>query len=182
MTYKMNSHALDMRLTKLLAVGLCAIATAITGFAQPPGILNDASALANAGIIRFHASPHDLRNGNAHSRFGIFGIDSIPNFNGQFVADGFDPVGNPNRHWYANTAGNPPQMGGTTVINAPIKAINVELDDADGAALPHMPGNLTQTSQHEEHQFVERGIIIALTPCPQIPSDFLRGHCNGLKV
>src|SRR5215472_8654202 len=114
MTYKMNSHALDMRLTKLLAVGLCAIATAITG------------------IIRFHASPHDLRNGNAHSRFGIFGIDSIPNFNGQFFADGFDFVGNPNRHWYTNTVGNPPQMGGTTVINAPIQAINVELDDADG--------------------------------------------------
>src|SRR5215472_10823746 len=159
MTYKMNSHALDMRLTKLLAVGLCAIATAITG------------------IIRFHASPHDLRNGNAHSRFGIFGIDSIPNFNGQFVADGFDPVGNPNRHWYTNTVGNPPQMGGTTVINAPIKAINVELDDADGAALPHMPRNRTQTRQHEGHQFVERGII-ALTPCPQTPSDFPRCHCN----
>jgi len=132
MTYKMKTPALDMHLTKLLATGLCAIATAITGFAQPPGMLSDASALANARILPFHATPHDLNNGNAHSRFGIFGIDSIPNFNGQFFADGFDPVGNPNRHWYTNTVGNPPQMGGTTVINAPIQAINVELDDADG--------------------------------------------------
>jgi hypothetical protein len=85
-------------------------------------MLSDPSVLANARIVPFHASPHDLKNGNAHSRFGIFGIDSIPNFNGQFFADGFDPVGNPNRHWYTNTVGNPPQMGGTTVINAPIQS------------------------------------------------------------
>jgi len=111
MTYTMKALEFDLHLTKLLATGLCAIATAITGFAQPPGMLSDASALANARILPFHATPHDLNNGNAHSRFGIFGIDSIPNFNGQFVADGFDPVGNPNRHWYTNTVGKQPGGG-----------------------------------------------------------------------
>jgi hypothetical protein len=59
-------------------------------------------------------------------------LDSIPNFNGQFFADGFDPFGNPNRHWYTSTVGNPPQMGGTTVVNAPIQPIKVELEDANG--------------------------------------------------
>ncbi len=68
----------------------------------------------------------------AHSRFGIHGIDSIPNFNGQFFADGFDFNGNPNRHWYTNTVGNPPQMGRTTVINAPVQPVNIELDDKNG--------------------------------------------------
>jgi hypothetical protein len=65
--------------------------------------------------IRFHADPHDLNNGQAHSRFGIFGIDSFPNFNDHFWRTPSDASGNPNRHWYINTIGNPPQMGGTTI-------------------------------------------------------------------
>jgi hypothetical protein len=105
---------------------------AMVGSAQQPGLLTDPSVLANAHSIPFHPAPHDLTNGNAHSRFGIFDIDSIPNFNGQYFVDGFDPSGNPNRHWYTNTVGNPPQMGGTTVIGAPIQPVNVELDDANG--------------------------------------------------
>jgi hypothetical protein len=92
----------------------------------------DASFLANAHSKSFHPTPHDLTNGMAHSRFGIHGIDSIPNFNGQFFADGYDFNGNPNRHWYTNTVGNPPQMGGTTIINAPITPVNIELDDKNG--------------------------------------------------
>jgi hypothetical protein len=28
--------------------------------------------------------------------------------------------------------GNPPQMGGTTVINVPIQSVSIELDDANG--------------------------------------------------
>lgn len=103
----------------------------LAAFAQPPDLVDD-SALANTGSIPFHPDPHDLTNGQAHSRFGIFGIDSIPNFNDHFFADGFDASGNPNRHWYTNTVGNPPQMGGTTVINAPVQPVNVELDDASG--------------------------------------------------
>ncbi|HEV2116507.1 MAG TPA: hypothetical protein VGR48_10805 [Terriglobales bacterium] len=90
------------------------------------------SFLAHASSKVFHATPHDLTNGQAHSRFGIYGIDSIPNFNDHFFADGFDFNGNPNRHWYTNTVGNPPQMGGTTVINAPIQPVSIELDDANG--------------------------------------------------
>src|SRR5215472_10332935 len=111
----------------------------MTGLAQVPDLVDD-SALANTGSIAFHAAPHDLTNGQAHSRFGIFGIDSIPNFNDHFFADGFDSAGNPNSHWYTNTVGNPPQMGGTTIINSPLQPVNVELDDANGNLL-HFMGN-----------------------------------------
>ena len=105
----------------------------VVGFAQTdPDNITDPSFLANATVKQFHATPHDLTNGNAHSRFGTFGVDSVPSFNGQFFADGFDFNGNPNRHWYTNTLGNPPQMGRTTLINAPIQPVNIELDDANG--------------------------------------------------
>jgi hypothetical protein len=92
----------------------------------------DPSFLANASGKAFHPNPHDLTNGQAHSRFGIFGIDSIPNFNDQFFADGFDFNGNPNRHWYTNTVGNPAQMGRTTLIGAPLQPVNIQLEDKNG--------------------------------------------------
>src|SRR6516162_2381462 len=111
---------------KTIGLALVMIASmAPRGFAQDVDIVDD-SALANATSKTFHPQPHDLTNGKAHSRFGIFGIDSIPNFNGQFFSDGFDGNGNPNRHWYTNTVGNPPQMGRTTLIGAPLQAVNVE--------------------------------------------------------
>jgi hypothetical protein len=120
-----------MRTVTLCLVLLFAGITTGIGFAQEVDMV-DPSALAGASSIPFHPAPHDLTNGQAHSRFGIFGIDSIPNFNDHFFVDGLDFTGNPNRHWYTNTVGNPPQMGRTTVINAPIQPVNVELDDANG--------------------------------------------------
>ena len=107
------------------------LSTTMAGWGQTPEMVDD-SALAAASSLAFHATPHDLTNGQGHSRFGIFGIDSIPNFNDHFFADGFDAGGNPNRHWYTNTVGNPPQMGGTTIINSPLQPVNVELDDVNG--------------------------------------------------
>src|SRR5215468_12125456 len=118
------------RSTYFLSLMLAASA-AVVGFAQELDMA-DPAFLANAHSKVFHPTPHDLTNGQAHSRFGIFGIDSIPNFNDHFFADGVDFNGNPNRHWYTNTVGNPPQMGRTTLIGAPVQPVNVELDDANG--------------------------------------------------
>jgi hypothetical protein len=120
-----------MRLTTISLSLLLTGYTAGAGFAQVIDMV-DPSFLATASSKAFHPQPHDLTNGQAHSRFGIFGIDSIPNFNDHFFADGFDSNGNPNRHWYTNVVGNPPQQGRTTLINAPIQPVNVELDDANG--------------------------------------------------
>lgn len=80
-------------------------------------------------------APHDHLNGQGHARFGISDIDSIPNFNGHYFADGYDPNGNPIREWYYNTVGNPPQLGGTTNINAPIVPVALSLLDANGNQL-----------------------------------------------
>ena len=107
------------------------LSIAVIGFAQAPDRV-DPSVLAHARNLHFHQTPHDLTNGRAHARFGIPEINSVPNFNGQFFADGFDAAGNANRHWYTNTIGNPPKMGGTTTLGAPIQPVNVELDDANG--------------------------------------------------
>ena len=120
-----------MRINLLPASVLIVLSLTAYGFAQVPGKA-DRSVLAHARNLHFHQTPHDITNGRAHARFGITGINSIPNFNGQFFADGLDANGNPNRHWYTNTVGNPPQMGRTTTINAPIQPINVELDDVNG--------------------------------------------------
>src|SRR6266404_5305089 len=114
-----------------ITLGIAVLFIANAGFSQDPDMV-DASVLASATSRPFHPTPHDLTNGQAHSRFGIFGIDSIPNWNDHFFANGFDFNGNPNRHWYTNTVGNPPQMGRTTVINAPIQPVNIELDDKNG--------------------------------------------------
>ena len=120
-----------MRLTTCTLSLFLAASAAALSFAQEIDMAAP-NFLANASSKVFHPVPHDLTNGQAHSRFGIFGIDSIPNFNDQFFANGVDFNGNPNRHWYTNTVGNPPQMGRTTTINAPIQPVNVELDDAHG--------------------------------------------------
>jgi hypothetical protein len=101
------------------------------GLAQVPGQL-DASALTHDKNINVHKAPHDITNGQGHARHGVFGVDSVVNFNLHYFADGVDFNGTPNREWYTNTVGNPPQMGGTTVINAPLQPINVELDDVNG--------------------------------------------------
>jgi len=63
---------------------------------------------------------------------GIPGIDSLTNFNGQFTAKGFDPYGNPNTHWLYNMVGTTPDSNTTTVINAPIIPVSLDLRNFDG--------------------------------------------------
>jgi len=80
-----------------------------------------------------HVGPPTSKNGMAHARFGIANIDSVPNFNGQFFTPGQDANGNPQNHWYFNTLGNPPQMGRTTTLNAPVVPVSLDLLNADGS-------------------------------------------------
>jgi len=89
--------------------------------------------LAGAKLRFTHVGPHTAKNGMAHSRFGVANIDSVPNFSGQFFTPGVNSAGNPQKHWYFNTLGNPPQMGGTTTLNAPIVPVSLDLRNADGS-------------------------------------------------
>jgi hypothetical protein len=83
------------------------------------------------------------RFGPAVAQYGA-PIETLPNWNDYYVADGFDSNGNPNRNWYTNTVGNSPNAGKmprgrltpmlqSTMINAPIIPVIVDLREADGS-------------------------------------------------
>jgi hypothetical protein len=123
-----------MKLSQLSAFGLSllfALGTSAISFAQEPDQMY-AGDLLNASGHSKVVTPHAHLNGQAHARFGIPNIDSLVNFNGHYFTPGFDPNGNANNHWYFNTVGNPPQMGGTTTINAPVVPVSLDLRNADG--------------------------------------------------
>jgi hypothetical protein len=64
---------------------------------------------------------------------GIPGIDSVPNFSGQYSTAGFGPNGAPNDIWFFNTLGNPPAAGGTTALDAPIVPVSLDFRNANGS-------------------------------------------------
>ena len=70
---------------------------------------------------------------NAAATVGTPGVDTIANWNGQFFAEGFDPAGNPNQNWVYNMVGTPPGRNVTTVINAPIIPVSLDLRNFDGS-------------------------------------------------
>ncbi len=115
-----------------LVVCLVALASAVSVRAQDDDAIS-ATAPAGSKVKFTHVGPPTSKNGMAHARFGIPNIDSVPNFNGQYFTAGQDPNGNPQNHWYFNTLGNPPQMGGTTTLNAPIVPVSLDLRNADGS-------------------------------------------------
>jgi len=115
-------------------VGFITLSTAALSQAQVPD--DDVIGPEQFGgmEVKFaHVGPPTPKNGMAHARFGIPNIDSVPNFNGEFFTPGQDPNGNPENHWYFNMLGNPPQMGGTTTLNAPIIPVSIDLRNADGS-------------------------------------------------
>jgi hypothetical protein len=116
----------------LLLVCLVVLATTSCLRAQDDDAIS-ATAVAGMGLKFTHVGPPTAKNGMAHARFGVPNIDSVANFNGQYFTAGQDSNGNPQKHWYFNTLGNPPQMGGTTTFNAPIVPVSLDLRNADGS-------------------------------------------------
>lgn len=126
----MNKRMLFL-LLMVVALGLTVIFAQGQVALEPDQVSPDF--LSNAHPKSAQVTPRGHLNGQDHARFGIPDVDSISNFNRHFFADGFDTNGNPNRHWYTNTVGNPPQMGGTTSFNAPIVPVSLDLLDFDGS-------------------------------------------------
>jgi hypothetical protein len=99
-------------------------------------------------LAHYHLAPGNLParlHENGHIAQGIASIDSIPNFNGKYQAEGFDLYGAPNKQWVYNIVGNLPQHGGVTTIRAPIVPVSVDLLGADGSTLFHV--DATQYAQ-----------------------------------
>lgn len=124
-----------MKAKALLLLLSFTLAACFSAFAQQDDQITDPSYLSNNAhtISGQSVAPRGGRNGQAHARFGISGVDSIPNFNQHFQANGVDPYGNNQIIWYTNTVGNPPELGGTTSINAPIIPVSLDLRNADGS-------------------------------------------------
>ncbi|HWY67396.1 MAG TPA: hypothetical protein VNX88_01965 [Terriglobales bacterium] len=120
------------RFTACLSCAVLIVFAIGTSVAQELDVISNDDFLAGSHPRTAAIAPRGHQNGQAHARFGIFGIDSLANFNGHYFVDGFDSNGNPNNHWYFNTVGNPPQLGGTTLINAPVVPVAVDLRDANG--------------------------------------------------
>lgn len=118
------------------AIAAVACLTAVTliltasAFAQDPDQITDPATT----LKRTHQNvpPRDHTNGQAHARFGINGIDSLVNFNDHYFTQGFNNDGLAQREWFTNTVGNPPNMHGTTTLNAPVVPVEVHLLNADG--------------------------------------------------
>jgi len=62
----------------------------------------------------------------------MHGIDSLLNFGGQFQASGVDDNGKKRKIWKYNMAGRPPQDGATTIVEAPIVPVSLDLLNYDG--------------------------------------------------
>ena len=122
-----------MKPTRYFSIAVCALlALAVAGTAaalESDQITRDAL----KAMKPQHGSLRTLPNGQAHARHGVFGLDSVLNWNDHYFADGFDLFGNPNRHWFTNTVGNPPEQHGTTLINVPIVPVIVDLRNEDGS-------------------------------------------------
>lgn len=60
-------------------------------------------------------------------------VDTVINFTGQYNTFGYDPNGNPLNTWSYAMVGTPPQSGKTTVFNAPVIPVSLDLRNADGS-------------------------------------------------
>jgi hypothetical protein len=121
-----------MKAVRYFSIAICALlALAVAGKAAT--LESDQITRADLKAMKpRHGTPPTLPNGQAHARHGI-PIDTLLNWNDHYFADGFDLLGNSNRHWFTNTVGNPPEQHGTTLINVPIVPVIVDLRNEDGS-------------------------------------------------
>lgn len=90
--------------------------------------------LAGMHPIRGNNSANAHKNGNIPTPHGFpQGIDTITNFTDHFESQGVLFDGSAHHIWEYSMVGNPPNQGGTTVFNAPIVPVSLDLRNADGS-------------------------------------------------
>jgi len=91
-------------------------------------------AFAGMHPIPGNNSANAHKNGNIPTPHGFpQGVDTIPNFTDHFEAQGVLFDGSAHHMWEYSMVGNPPNQGGTTVFNAPIVPVSLDLRNADGS-------------------------------------------------
>jgi hypothetical protein len=123
-----------MALREWLGVGLAVVclstaAVALEADELPADGLAGARPMSSASI---RSRGFRNRIGQGHTNDGTQFLDTLPNWNGHFRADGVDSSGLPQTIWYYNMIGNRPELGGTTTIGAPIVPVILDLRDANG--------------------------------------------------
>lgn len=86
---------------------------------------------AHRAFSVFAPRGHAPTNANANAQSPD--IDSIATFTGAFRAAGVDASGKTQRNWLYAMAGSGPELGGTTVLDAPIIPVSLDLLDYDGS-------------------------------------------------
>jgi len=114
----------------VLIMGLCSL----TAFAADQDAL-PANALRGTHVKHIHPSPSNLKKkGNIPTPHGFpLGVDTITNFTDHFQAPGVYFDGSAHHIWEYSMVGNPPEKGGSTVFNAPIIPVSLDLRNADGS-------------------------------------------------
>ncbi len=121
------------RFHQLPRVVLFLCAAGLSGFAQNAPTERVSRDLRSASPEFTELTPrgHTGPNPGTAAR-GIHGVDSLLNFSGQFQAPGVDGNGKKRKIWKYDMAGRPPQDGGTTIIDAPIVPVSLDLLNYDG--------------------------------------------------
>jgi hypothetical protein len=118
--------------------GWLAVAVACGFLSTAAGALESDQLPANALAGKKPKSGVSLRSsrasvGQGHTNSGPKDVDSLPLWNGHFRADGLGPQGESEVIWYYTMIGNRSELGGTTVIDAPIIPVSVDLRNEDGS-------------------------------------------------
>jgi len=95
-----------------------------------PGGLADKRPMSSASL---NSRGFRSRIGQGHTNSGTQFLDTLPNWNGHFRANGVDQFGGDQVIWYYNMVGNRPELGGTTTINAPVIPVDIDLRNFDGS-------------------------------------------------
>jgi len=132
-----------------------------------------------AGMHVMHAnnSANAHKNGNIPTPHGFpQGVDTITNFTNHFEAQGVLFDGSAHYIWEYSMVGNPPAHGGTTVFNAPIVPVSLDLRNADGSPrFVKVVSGVTITCG-------QNGVPLDLTICKPLVSDvtpFIQPFLNG---
>lgn len=128
---------MSRRTNSTIAVFSLLLAASAGAWALEPDELDPAAPAGQAHHSKA-LKPSQHPNGQAHARFGIADIDSLSNFNKHFKSAGVDSNGAPQQLWYYNMVGNPPELGGTTSVNAPIVPVSLDLLNYDGSVRFHV--------------------------------------------
>lgn len=112
---------------------LALMAFSVSAFAQDPDALPPTFTAGKHGMPADNSANLQKR-GNIPTPHGFpLGVDTIVNFTHQFEAQGVLFDGSAHQMWEYSMVGNPPEKGGTTVINAPVVPVSLDLRNSDGS-------------------------------------------------